>query len=442
MSADSPPLNGDALAQSRRFWWAEGRHRWLAADYLTAGVWLAAGALALAVIALQLHNLFGREWGVDFAVFHRAATRALHGDWAIYNTTRPVQGWDFLYPPQSLILFAPFAAFNVETAFWIFAAVGLVLLGASLALVGRLEDAGRPPLTGIPALACNLMLAANFAVWMTIFSGQVSFFVLFACVGFLWALYRGRHLLAGALIAGGVLLKIYPLVMLAAPVMKQQLWSVLGWTLASALLITVAALLFVPSDLFGTYFFTQLPKLSGKASVFFTNQSIVSFMARLGTPRKEWYEFSHTVLILPVRLSLAVAILAIGGGLGYIAVRGRGQTAVVAAFALCALPGVVTAGSFMYVFVASLPLFHVVLRDVWSLRRRYPLLAALLPIVMMALFIPAWTRLPGGDSVPAVLENLFYTRSSFITAAFVVCGLFLASRAERHAQTVNRAALD
>lgn len=426
MSADSRPPSG---GQDRPRLWQPAR-QWIA-----AGSWLLASFAAVIVLFAQMRTLLSRTWGFDFGVFHKAATSAMSGDWAIYNTTTPVQGWDFLYPPQSLIVFAPFAAFGFTAAFWIFTGVGLAMLIAAAVLVGRLESLGRPPISSAAAVGCHLMLAANFAVWMTIFAGQVSFFLLLACVGFLWALYRGRNLSAGALIAAAVLLKIYPVVMLAAPLMSRRSWTVLGWALTCAVLITLLALVFMPLELFGTYASTQLPKLAGKASVFFTNQSIVSFLARLGVPRSDWFEFSHTVLAQPLRLSLTVATVAAGAALGYVAVRHRGRAALVAAFALCALPGVVTAGSFMYVFVASLPLFHVVLRDAWAVRRRYPLLAGLLPAAMVTLFIPAWTKLPGGNRLPAVIENLFYTRSSLITAAFVACGFFLASRTENEPRT-------
>ncbi len=53
---------------------------------------------------------------------------------------------------------------------------------------------------------------------------------------------------------------------------------------------------------------------------------------------------------------------------------------------------------------------------------------AILPLTMVALFVPSWTRLPFADRVPAFIENLVYTRSSIITLLFIACGMFLASR--------------
>ena len=397
-------------------------------ERLISGIWISVGILAIAVILAQLKILYRAEWGVDFAVFHRAAARVLKGDWAIYNTTLTVLGWDFLYPPQSLLLFAPFALLSFDTGFLLFTAVGIIFCAVSFWVLRQLVAREAPTAIGMPVVLIYLMLAANFAVWMTLFNGQVSFYVLFTCVGFLWALRNKRHLFAGALISAGVLLKIYPAVMLAAPLFRRKLWSTFGWALAAAVVASIATLALVPWDLFEIYLFNQLPRVTGKASVYYTNQSIVSFVARLFVPREEWFEFSHITLRVGVRYVIAAATAVSGLYLGCLTARGGGRRATVAGLALCALTGVVTAGSFMYVFVASLPLFYVVLGDSWVMRRQYPLLASFLPLTMVCLFVPSWTRVPFGHRVPAIIENLVYTRSSIITLLFIGCGMFLASR--------------
>jgi glycosyl transferase family 87 len=375
-----------------------------------------------------LQILYPADWGVDFVVFHRAAARVLIGDWGIYNTTPMVLGWDFLYPRQSLLLFAPFALLSFDMGFLLFTAVGIILCAVSFWVVNQLVVSDTSTAVGMPVVSIYLMLAANFAVWMTLFNGQVSFYVLFTCVGFLWALRNKRYLFAGALISAGILLKLYPAVMLAAPLFRRKSWSAFGWALAAAVIASIATLVFVPWDLFEIYLFNQLPRVTGKASVYYTNQSIVSFVARLFVPRQEWFEFSHSALSLGVRYVIAATTVVCGLYLGLLAARGAGRRATVSGLALCALTGVVTAGSFMYVFVASLPLFCVVLGDSWVMRRQYPLLASFLPFTMVCLFVPSWTRLPFGDRVPAIIENLVYTRSSIITCLFIGCGLFLASR--------------
>jgi hypothetical protein len=215
--------------------------------------------------------------------------------------------------------------------------------------------------------------------------------------------------------------------MLAAPLFRRRLWSTFGWAFTAATVASIATLAFVPMYLFETYFFVQLPGLTGKASVYYTNQSIVGFVARLFVPRQEWFEFSHIALSVGVRSVISAATVACGLYLGFVTARGSGRRATIAGLALCALIGVATGGSFMYVFVASLPLFYVVLSDSWVMQRQHPLFALFLPLSMVCLFVPSWTRLPFGDRVPAIMENFVYTRSTVITLLFIGCGMYLAS---------------
>ena len=232
--------------------------------------------------------------GVDFAVFHRAAARVLKGDCHLQCTVDPVLGWGFLHlPPQSLLLFAPLALLSFDTGFLLFTAVGIIFCAVSFWVLSQLVAREVPTAIGMPVVLIYLMLAANFAVWMTLFNGQVSFYVLFTCIGFLWALRNKRHLFAGALISAGVLLKIYPAVMLAALLFRRKLWLRLAGLLLQRWLPALPHWLWFHGIYLRLWPFQSTAARDRQASVYYTNQSIVSFVARLFVPREEWFEFSH-----------------------------------------------------------------------------------------------------------------------------------------------------
>ncbi|HJP89241.1 MAG TPA: glycosyltransferase 87 family protein [Candidatus Limnocylindrales bacterium] len=114
--------------------------------------------LVLAFRALQFARLTQKvQWGYDFSFYWRAANHLLHGE-PIYSAAQLAgpyapQGQDgFLYPPPLAAAVTPLAAVFRDplAAAWIWWALGLIVLVASVLALGRSERLGErfPMLAG------------------------------------------------------------------------------------------------------------------------------------------------------------------------------------------------------------------------------------------------------------------------------------------------------
>ncbi|OFZ21218.1 MAG: hypothetical protein A2X94_07090 [Bdellovibrionales bacterium GWB1_55_8] len=168
-------------------------------------------ALVLAAIVLPLYayKVFGKTGYTDFLVYHRAATRALAGEWdAIYSLQDGAS--PFRYTPLALPFFLPFGLLSFQTAgvVWYLFQYSWFLAGF-LFIRRALEAAGAPRSTSNWITAASSLFILRFCLdSFTI--GQISSLMFLGFAAGLHAFMAGDTPRSAAWLSIPTLLKIGP----------------------------------------------------------------------------------------------------------------------------------------------------------------------------------------------------------------------------------------
>ncbi|MBX0327903.1 DUF2029 domain-containing protein [Oscillochloris sp. ZM17-4] len=154
----------------------------------------------------------------DLVVYLRAAARSLSGG----DPYQPfLIGASYVYPPPALALFGPLTALTQPDAqaFW--------RLLSALAIIGSILSLRRAFAMAVPVplgTTWLLALAASFApLWESLTIGQVNALVLLGISLFILGYRDRRWAWAGDLgLAGAIMLKISPLLLLALPLLRRD----------------------------------------------------------------------------------------------------------------------------------------------------------------------------------------------------------------------------
>ncbi|MEM0921566.1 MAG: glycosyltransferase family 87 protein [Pseudomonadota bacterium] len=150
----------------------------------------------------------------------------------------------FLYPPTTLLLLAPLAAFDLEAAGTAMLAINLCAGIATGGLLALLVGSGRATMIAI-ALGVMLVLAAQ-ATRQTLGHGQVNLMVLAFLLAGILALHRGLSPVTTALfLAIAILLKLYVGLILLCLVLHCR-WREAAVTLAWLAVLSIGSLAAVP----------------------------------------------------------------------------------------------------------------------------------------------------------------------------------------------------
>ena len=142
----------------------------------------------------------------------------------------------YAYPPFFALLFTPLAHLPLPWAYHLWNSVNLGLLLASVWLVWR--QWGSNPRGNF--LLASLLALSFVPVIAAFYNGQSSFILLFAMTLALLALKSRRDFLAGAALAMGLVKPQLVLLILAVLVYRRGWRALLGFTVASAVLLLVS----------------------------------------------------------------------------------------------------------------------------------------------------------------------------------------------------------
>jgi hypothetical protein len=195
------------------------------------------------------HSFGGRTWGspfhrTDFTVYTSAAQAVLDGT-DIYQA-RNIRGWAYVYPPPFAILMVPFAEMSVFYGSLVWYLVSLSLVVASVAMCVRMVREAQPVeidgfvLATVPALLLLAWTVPGLA------RGQANALLLWLVVAAFYWDRKGREALGAVCLAGAVLLKVFPVVLLAYFVWRKRWRFVIGALVALVLLTFV-----LPAPVFG-----------------------------------------------------------------------------------------------------------------------------------------------------------------------------------------------
>jgi hypothetical protein len=400
----------------------EGRRLALPMPILAVGV-LAVMVFLRQTIQLVVHRDMLGGTGDDFHFYWEAVQRFRADPHTLYVPGMQMDLRGFLYPPPAIGLFLPLASLSHGVAGVVFRIAGLLAMVGS---VWILSDLFR--LNGLNVRTrdrlCFLVVALAFgATFTNVWYGQVNTFVLLDCLAFRWLLDRNKPAAAGAVLAAGVWLKIYPIFCLLLvvwefkrPGYRASLPRLLGGFAASFVGIAVILLPLVPLSLYGVYLTDTLPAISGRTFQNILNQSLQGAAARTLGPAANFYDWDKCGFsVVPQTwariLNGAVAVTA-GVLLVRVAQTASHMKRLVGFFCLLAAIPVLSPLGWSYVYVLATP---ALLLAVLSTPRTVVGLLVLLAFAG-AFFIPATHELPHVlTRLPDVFQHMIYDRYMLLT---------------------------
>ena len=203
--------------------------------------------LALVLVLLGWSTVYRVAWDdvthTDYTVYRAAGQAVLDGG-NIY-TVQNEHGWNYVYPPPFALLMVPLAKLSlaVGSGLWFLLETAALALSSimSVSLLGSVvSERHKTALYALPLLFLSTLLASG------IMRCQASGFVIALVIATFYFHLRGRTLLAGLSLAAAIVIKVFPLTLLAYFVVRRQ-WRALLATLAGISLM----LLLLPSLFWG-----------------------------------------------------------------------------------------------------------------------------------------------------------------------------------------------
>jgi hypothetical protein len=262
-------------------------------------------------------------------------------------------------------------------------------------------------------IAIMLIALGLGPTYMNAIFGQVNAFVLGTAVAFV-CLAPTAIFEAASLLALGIWLKIYPIVLGAIAIWDRRMRRALAWSVVALLAIGLLAMAIVPYREFEVFFRQVLPARADKTAIHIVNQSLVAFLERFRYPTELFVNWTgHEA----VRVSLAVR--AANAGFGVIAIAfmwQRRRFIALNAASLIALMAVIAPLGWGHTYVLVLPL---VVYQLIAMTKAPLNTAITIFVCILALMIPAGRHLPI-ERAPDWLENVVYSRYLLATIALVL----------------------
>ena len=358
----------------------------------------------------------------DFHYYYEAAQGFSAGSRRLYAMSDDVIA-GFAYPPPAIVPFIWLAKAPLGTALLAFTITSyLVLFGSLQQWIGYLKRNGFT-IDRRSVIAIMLIALASGPTYMNAVFGQVNAFVLATAVAFA-CMAPTAIFEAATLLALGVWLKIYPIVLAAMAIWDRRVWRALAWSAAAFLAIGVLAMAIVPYREFEVFVTDVLPARADKTAIHIVNQSLVAFLERFRFPSESYVNWTgHEA----VRVSLIVRLVNVGFAATAIAAMWKRRHAgALNAACLIALIAVIAPLGWGHTYVMVLPLVVyqlIALKDVSQGK------AIAIFVCMLAFMIPAGRQLQI-DRAPDWLENVVYSRYLLATIALMTISTVLGRTTE------------
>lgn len=352
----------------------------------------------------------------DFHYYYEAALRFAGDRQLLYLASDDVIA-GFAYPPPAIV---PFVAMTRLP-------LGVALIGLTIASYAAIGIALRQwcgylrrhgfVIDRRTTILVSIVVISLGPVYMNAIFGQVNAFVLASAVAFVCLLEMPAA--AGSMLALGMWLKIYPVVVGAIALWERRAWRAIGWAIIAAAVIVIALLPIVPWAAYQSFLLAVLPARLDKTAIHITNQSLVAFLERFRfTPDLflNWtgqQAVTVSALIRAINVSVAAAAVFV---LWKRASRG-GVSRIASVAGLIALVAIVAPLGWGHTYVMVIPL--VVLQLI-SVKHARTMVAIAIAMCVIALMIPAGRHLPI-DWAPGWMQNLVYSR--YLIATIVLAAL-------------------
>ena len=387
----------------------------------TALLWiLAAASIVLLVyeattlIGSVLRPLLANPQAIqtDFHYYYDAAVRFRSNPDRLYALTDDVIA-GFAYPPPAIVPFIWLSKWPLGTALLAFTVTSYLVLFASLQQwIGYLRRHALV-VDRRSAILITLIALALGPTYMNAVFGQVNAFVLATAVAFV-CLAPTATFEAASLLALGIWLKIYPIVIAAIAIWDRRTWRALKWSIVAFLAIGVLAMAIVPYREFDLFFRYVLPARADKTAIHIVNQSLVAFLERFKYSTELFVNWTGREA---VTVSLVWRVVNAGfAAVAIVAMWRRRDAVLLNAASLIALIAVIAPLGWGHTYVMVLPL---VIYQLIAMAGASSMKAIGIFLCVLALMIPAGRHLPI-ERAPDWLENVVYSRYLIATIALML----------------------
>jgi hypothetical protein len=355
----------------------------------------------------------------DFHYYYEAAGRFAADRHRLYLATDDVIA-GFAYPPLAILPFLLLSKLlPLGAALLCFTIASYAALSIAVWLWRSHLQRHDVEFDTESTVAITLVALALGPTYSNAIFGQVNAIVLLSCVAFL-TLGPRLPMAAGVLLAAGMWLKIYPVLLIAVGAWNARFWRAIAWSIAAAAVLFVIALPIVPLSSHRAFVAEVLPARIDKTAIHISNQSLVAALERFRYPPSRylyWTGEQAVTVSAPVRIAgwMAAAL-----GLLFLWQRARktgGSRAVQSEAALMALVAVAAPLGWSHTYVLALPL--VILR-LAQLRQMNRVNALITFGCVVALMVPAGRVLAFAAGWPDWLQNLAYSRYLVATLALAL----------------------
>jgi alpha-1,2-mannosyltransferase len=378
--------------------------------------WLLIAVVSM-IFAYQTMRLTGYISG-DFGIFYDAAHRFAVDPTSIYRDhsqtdfvadIATLQG--YLYPPPSILVFAPLTLGSKLAAFmvfsWLAMAAAILACWMWLRLMAR-DGFARPVWSEVVAL---IGLACVTGPVFSCRGGQVDTFILLLCVLGVGCGTTRWAWLGGVALAAGGWIKIYPGLILLYSLQQNRRIPLFVGFVAAAIAIPVLSLAIVPFETYRVYFEQLFPNMSGRAIINIDNQSLHAIWLRFAYPEID-AQTSFAAFEVPALVSASIGVAALASIAAFsVRCRALGTSTLMVAAVVLAWIGPIAPLGWGHSFAYGLPLLLMVLEMAWRQTRLVSLFLAF--AAWVAIVLPAHNRL--SDTVPDLLAQLFYARYTIAT---------------------------
>lgn len=391
-----------------------------------AVLWILAGA-SVALLIYEVRTLITavllpllanpNALQTDFHYYYDAAVRFRADPSRLYLATDDVIA-GFAYPPPAIAPFIVLSYLPFGMSLLVFTVTSYVVLAATIASwlsYLRRRGVAIDSKTAVAAAAIGVALGPTYS--NAVF-GQVNAIVLGCAVGFM-TIGPTRPAIGGVLLAAGMWLKIYPVLMAAVGLWNRSAWRRLMSAIAASVLVVLFLSLLIPFSSYVTFVADVLPARFDKTAVHITNQSLIAFLERFALQPERYLHWTGeqaitvSAVIRALNWAFGVAVIAL---LWRRATHGPRVEAIDSAACLVALAAVITplGWGHTYVLVVPLVMLHLV-----SLRDAGVAHAVAVCACVAALMIPAGRRFAVVEALPAALQNLVYSRYLLATLLLI-----------------------
>ena len=371
----------------------------------------------------------------DFHYYYEAARRFAADDTVLYLPTDDVIA-GFAYPPPAIVPFVWLQRLPLGAAFAAFTLTSYAALLIAIRLWLTYLRRHGMAIARSTEIAITVIAVALGPSDRNVMIGQVNAFVLFTAVAFV-SLAPRAPLVAALLLASGIWLKVYPIILAAIGAWDRRAWKALGWTVVAALVIAIAVLPVIPPAAYRVFFGEVLPARIDKTAIHITNQSLVAFLERFRYSPELFLNWTgqqavtvslavrafNTVLMGTILISMWQHARATEGTESSDQNRVRSRRSAIAAM-LIALVAVVAPLGWGHTYVMVLPMLML---ELLALNGAGSARVIAVAVCAAALMVPAGRHLPI-DSVPGWLQNVVYSRYLLATAGLMLISSFRVGR--------------